>query len=185
MVTDSFGRKIDFRNTIIILTSNVGASTIKKQTSLGFNAMAADEADYEGMKENILEDAKQFFRPEFLNRLDELVVFHTLEKPQLEVIIDLECKKLFGRLEERSIKIRLEATARNLLIEKGYDPAYGARPMRRAVERYLEDPLAEALLAGTIKEGDTVRVTCGKGKEELTFKPVAKRKSTGKGTAKK
>lgn len=176
VVTDSFGRKIDFRNTIIILTSNVGASTIKKQTSLGFNAMAADEADYDGMREKILEESKQFFRPEFLNRLDELVVFHTLEKPQLEVIVDLECKKLFGRLEDRGIKIKLEATARNLLIEKGYDPAYGARPMRRAVERYLEDPLAEALLAGDIKEGDTVKVTCGKGKEELTFKPVVKRK---------
>lgn len=179
VVTDSFGRKIDFRNTIIILTSNVGASTIKKQTSLGFNAMAADEADYDGMKEKILEESKQFFRPEFLNRLDELVVFHTLEKEQLEVIVDLECKKLFARLEERDIKLKIEVSARNLLIDKGYDPAYGARPMRRAVERYLEDPLAEALLAGDIKEGDSVRVTCGKGKEELTFKPITKRKSTG------
>lgn len=183
VITDSFGRKIDFRNTIIILTSNVGASTIKKQTSLGFNAMAADEADYDGMRDKIIEESKQFFRPEFLNRLDELVVFHTLEKPQLEVIIDLECSKLFKRLEEREITLKLDKTARNLLIEKGYDPAYGARPMRRAVERYLEDPLAEALLAGTIKEGDTVKVNCGKDKEELSFKPVTKRKSTG--TAKK
>ena len=183
VVTDSFGRKIDFRNTIIILTSNVGASTVKRQTSLGFSAMQADEADYEGMKEKILEESKQFFRPEFLNRLDELVVFHTLEKPQLEVIIDLECQKLFARLESRGIKLKLDVSARNLLIEKGYDPEYGARPMRRAVERYLEDPLAEALLAGDIKEGDTVKVNCGKGKEELTFKPVAKRKASG--TAKK
>lgn len=183
VVTDSFGRKIDFRNTIIILTSNVGASTVKRQNSLGFSAMQADEADYEGMKEKILEESKQFFRPEFLNRLDELVVFHTLEKPQLEVIIDLECQKLFARLEDRSIKLKLDASARNLLIEKGYDPAYGARPMRRAVERYLEDPLAEALLAGKIKEGDTVKVNCGKEKQELTFKPVAKRKPSG--TAKK
>lgn len=179
VITDSFGRKIDFRNTIIILTSNVGASTVKRQTSLGFNAMQADEADYEGMKEKILEESKQFFRPEFLNRLDELVVFHTLEKPQLEVIIDLECQKLFTRLDERGIELKLDASARNLLIEKGYDPAYGARPMRRAVERYLEDPLAEALLAGTIKEGDTVKVNCGKGKEELTFKPTTKRKNSG------
>jgi len=93
------------------------------------------------------------------------------------VIIDLECSKLFKRLEEREITLKLDKTARNLLIEKGYDPAYGARPMRRAVERYLEDPLAEALLAGTIKEGDTVKVNCGKDKEELSFKPVTKRKS--------
>jgi len=175
-VTDSFGRKIDFRNTIIILTSNVGASTVKKQTSLGFGAMSTDEADFEGMKGKILEESKRFFRPEFLNRLDELVVFHMLEKPQLEVIVNLECKKLFARLEEqRSIKIKLEATAKTLLIEKGYDPAYGARPMRRAVERYLEDPLAEALLAGDIKDGDTVRVTCPKNSKELVFKPVKKR----------
>ena len=183
VVTDSFGRKIDFRNTIIILTSNVGASTIKKQTSLGFNAMNSDEADYDGMREKILEESKKFFRPEFLNRLDELVVFHTLEKPELEVIVDLECQKLFKRLEDRGIKLKMEATARSLIIDKGYDPAYGARPMRRAVERYLEDPLAEALLSGDIKEGDTVRVTCGKGKEVLTFKPIVKKKSSG--TAKK
>jgi len=174
-VTDSFGRKIDFRNTIIILTSNVGASTVKKQTSLGFGAMSEEEADFGGMKEKILEESKKFFRPEFLNRLDELVVFHMLEKAQLEVIVDLEAKKLFERLAERNITLKLEATARDLLIKKGYDPAYGARPMRRAVERYLEDPLAEALLRGDIKEGDTVRVTCKKNAEELTFRPVKKR----------
>lgn len=172
MVTDSLGRKIDFRNTIIILTSNAGASTVKKQTSLGFGAMSEDEADFEGMKSKIMEASKQFFRPEFLNRLDELVVFHMLEKKDLDVIVDLECKKLFARLAERGIKIKLEKSARNLLTEKGYDPNYGARPMRRAVERYLEDPLAEALLRGDVKEGDTVKVTCKRGGEELVFKPV-------------
>ncbi|MGJ8674127.1 ATP-dependent Clp protease ATP-binding subunit [Rubritalea sp.] len=171
-VTDSLGRKIDFRNTIIILTSNAGASTVKKQTSLGFGAMSADEADFEGMKEKIMEASKQFFRPEFLNRLDELVVFHMLEKKDLDVIVDLECTKLFDRLADRKIKIKLEKTARTLLTEKGYDPNYGARPMRRAVERYLEDPLAEALLRGDVKEGDTVRVTCKRGAEELVFKPI-------------
>ena len=174
-VTDSLGRKIDFRNTIIILTSNAGASTVKKQTSLGFGAMSADEADFEGMKSKIMESAQKFFRPEFLNRLDELVVFHMLEKKDLDVIVDLECKKLFVRLEEKGIQIKLEKSARDLLTEKGYDPNYGARPMRRAVERYLEDPLAEALLRGDVKSGDVVKVTCKRGSEELAFKPVKTR----------
>ena len=175
-VTDSFGRKIDFRNTIIILTSNVGASTVKRQTSLGFGAMGADEADFEGMKAKILEESKKYFRPEFLNRLDELVVFHMLEKKNLEVIVDLECEKLFKRLAEREITLKLDKSARDLLIEKGYDPSYGARPMRRAVERYMEDPLAEALLKGDVKEGNDVKVSRKKDTEELTFKPIKKRK---------
>ena len=181
MVTDSFGRKIDFRNTIIILTSNVGASSIKRQTSLGFGAMQEDEGDFEGMKEKILDEAKKQFKPEFLNRLDDTVVFHMLEKKALNVIVDLECTKLFDRLKEKEITIKLEKAARELLMEKGYDPNYGARPMRRAVERYLEDPLAEALLRADIKEGDTVKVTRRKDSEELIFKPVNPK---GKGKAK-
>jgi len=180
MVTDSFGRKIDFRNTIIILTSNVGASTVKRQTSLGFNAMSADDADYDGMKSKVLEESSKYFKPEFLNRLDELVVFHSLEKKDLDVIVDLECSKLYKRLEEREIALKLDKSARELLIEKGYDPKYGARPMRRAVERFLEDPLAEALLRGDVKEGDNVKVTCKKGAEELTFKPLKRKPGTDK-----
>ena len=172
MVTDSLGRKIDFRNTIIILTSNVGASTIKRQTSLGFGAMNADEADFEGMTEKILEESKRYFKPEFLNRLDDLVVFHMLEKKDLDQIVDLEIDKLLKRLREKEITLQLDASARDLLVKKGYDPAYGARPMRRAVERYLEDPLAEALLRGDVKPGDTARVVCPEGKEELVFEPV-------------
>ncbi|MEJ6569639.1 MAG: ATP-dependent Clp protease ATP-binding subunit, partial [Akkermansiaceae bacterium] len=156
MVTDSFGRKIDFRNTIIILTSNVGAESIKRQTTLGFGAMNEDEADHEGMKAKINEVAKKHFRPEFLNRLDELVVFHMLEKGDLNKIVDLEVSKLVQRLNEKDITLNLAESARDLLVKEGYDPDYGARPMRRAVERFLEDPLAEALLAGDIEEGDTV-----------------------------
>ena len=168
-VTDSLGRKIDFRNTIIIMTSNVGASTIKRQTSLGFGAMNADESDFEGMKEKIMEEAKRYFKPEFLNRLDDLVVFHMLEKVDLNKIVDLEVSKLVARLKEKEIDLTLAADARELLAEKGFDPNYGARPMRRAVERYLEDPLAEALLRGTVKIGDMVCVTRKKGTEELDF----------------
>jgi ATP-dependent Clp protease ATP-binding subunit ClpC len=172
MITDSLGRKIDFRNTIIILTSNVGASTIKRQTSLGFGAMSADEGDFEGMKEKILEESKRHFKPEFLNRLDELVVFHLLEKKDLDQIVDLEINKLLKRLRDKEITLELDISARDLLVKKGYDPSYGARPMRRAVERYLEDPLAEALLRGDVKPGDTAKVVCPEGQELLVFQPV-------------
>ncbi|MDB4506979.1 ATP-dependent Clp protease ATP-binding subunit [Akkermansiaceae bacterium] len=175
MVTDSFGRKIDFRNTIIILTSNVGAESIKRQTSLGFGAMNEDEADHEGMKAKINEVAKKHFRPEFLNRLDELVVFHMLEKKDLDKIVDLEVSKLTDRLEEKSITLNLDETARDLLVKEGYDPDYGARPMRRAVERFLEDPLAEALLAGTIEEGDTVDALVKEDDAEISFKSQARK----------
>ena len=168
-VTDSLGRKIDFRNTIIIMTSNVGASTIKRQTALGFGAMNEDESDFEGMKEKILEETKRYFKPEFLNRLDESVVFHMLEKKDLNQIVDLEVSKLVKRLKEKEIDLTLAEEARELLSEKGFDPNYGARPMRRAVERYLEDPLAEALLRGTVKTGDMVRVTRKEDSEELVF----------------
>ncbi|MDA7644228.1 MAG: ATP-dependent Clp protease ATP-binding subunit [Verrucomicrobiales bacterium] len=155
-VTDNFGRKIDFRNTIIILTSNAGAELIKRQNSLGFTAMTAGEEDYEGMRDKILEATKKIFKPEFLNRLDEKIVFHTLEKPDLIKIVELEVSKVTDRLKERKIDISLDQTALDYLIEEGYDPAYGARPMRRAVERHMEDPLAELLLRGEVGEGDTI-----------------------------
>lgn len=174
MVTDSFGRKIDFRNTIIILTSNVGADSIKRQSSLGFNAMADNEGDFEGMKAKIEEVAKKHFRPEFLNRLDEMVVFHMLEKTHLNRIVDLEVKKLVERLAEKEIELILDKSARELIVTKGYDPEYGARPMRRAVERFLEDPLAEALLASEVKEGDVVTAAVKKKDGKIFFKSKKK-----------
>jgi ATP-dependent Clp protease ATP-binding subunit ClpC len=171
MITDSFGRKIDFRNTIIILTSNVGASTIARQTSLGFGAMNEEEADHEGMKSKIMDEAKKHFKPEFLNRLDDLVVFRMLEKADLTTIVGLEVKKLCTRLAEREIVLELDDGAREFLIAEGYDPNFGARPMRRAVERHLEDPLAEALLRGTVKDGDLLEVRHPKDAKELSFEP--------------
>lgn len=183
-VTDSLGRKIDFRNTIIIMTSNVGASTIKRQTSLGFGAMNADESDFEGMKEKILEESKRYFKPEFLNRLDDLVVFHMLEKADLNQIVDLEVSKLLARLKEKDIAVSLTAEAIELLSEKGFDPNYGARPMRRAVERYLEDPLAEALLRGTVKTGDKVKVRRKEGSDELIFDTSGPGGGSGRGSKK-
>ncbi len=157
-VTDSLGRKIDFRNTIIIMTSNVGADLIRRQTTMGFGA-PKDTQDYETMREKILEETKRVFKPEFLNRLDEIIVFHTLTKPDLLKIVDLEVNKVKRRLKLKEIEIVLDDLAHEFVINKGYDPTYGARPMRRAVEKYLEDPLAEELLKGTVKAGDTVEVT--------------------------
>jgi ATP-dependent Clp protease ATP-binding subunit ClpC len=166
-VTDSLGRKIDFRNTIIILTSNVGAELIKKQTSLGFGAPKHDEG-YDTMQGKILEETKRVFKPEFLNRLDDIIVFHTLSKEMLTRIVDLEVAKVTARIKEKEIILTLDAAAHELLIEKGYDPTYGARPMRRAVERYLEDPMAEEIIRGSFKAGDTIQVT--RDGEKLSFK---------------
>ena len=175
-VTDSLGRKIDFRNTIIILTSNVGAELIKKQTTLGFGAHKHDEG-YDTMQGKILEETKRVFKPEFLNRLDDIIVFHTLSKEMLTRIVGLEVAKVIARIREKEIAITLDQAAHEFLIEKGYDPTYGARPMRRAVERYLEDPMAEEILRGSFKAGDQVEVT--RAGEKLSFK-VAVGKSPAK-----
>jgi ATP-dependent Clp protease ATP-binding subunit ClpC len=166
-ITDSLGRKIDFRNTIIIMTSNVGAELIKRQTSLGFGAQMGQE-NYEQMRDKILEESKRVFKPEFLNRLDDMIVFHTLDRTDLVKIVDLEVAKVVERVRAKDIRIHLEPAAVEFLIDKGYDPTYGARPMRRAVERYLEDPFAEELLRGNIKIGDTVEVNT-EG-QQLAFK---------------
>ena len=179
-VTDSLGRKVDFRNTIIIMTSNVGAELIKKQTALGFGAMENESADYEGMKVKILEQSKKVFKPEFLNRLDDLIVFHMLEKKDLVKIVDLEISKVIDRLKSREISVKIDNKAKDFLIEDGYDPEYGARPMRRSVEKHLEDPLAEHLLRGDVKDGDFVGVTFDKKENKLKFKaqksePVAEK----------
>jgi ATP-dependent Clp protease ATP-binding subunit ClpC len=174
-ITDSLGRKVDFRNTIILMTSNVGADLIRKQNVMGFG-VKADNQDYEAIKEKILADAKKVFKPEFLNRLDDLIVFHSLTKEDLAKIVTLEVAKVSERLKDKSIAIELSKTATDFLIEKGYDPAYGARPLRRAVEKYLEDPLAEEIIRGHIKAGDTVQVD--KDGDHLTFQ--SKGKATGK-----
>jgi ATP-dependent Clp protease ATP-binding subunit ClpC len=170
-ITDSLGRKIDFRNTIIIMTSNVGAETLKRQTTMGFAAVKPlGEHEYEAMRDKLLEEAKKAFKPEFINRLDDIIVFHQLSKSNLMAIVDLEVDKVFQRVKAKEVHIQLETSAKEFLIEKGYDPTYGARPMRRAVERYLEDPFAEELLRGNVKPGDTVQVAAENGK--LIFKAI-------------
>ena len=172
-VTDSLGRKINFRNTIIILTSNVGAASAKRQSTMGFGAMASDKADYAAMREKILEEARKQFRPEFLNRFDEISVFRMLERDDLEHIVQLEADKLISRLKAKDIALSLSPEALSLIIKNGYDPQYGARPMRRAIERLLEDPLAEALLRGDVKAGDKIEAVQTDGAETLNFLHIA------------
>jgi ATP-dependent Clp protease ATP-binding subunit ClpC len=170
-LTDNVGRVVDFRNTIILLTSNVGAETIRKQSTIGFTA-ATDETNYEKMREKIMDEAKRAFRPEFLNRLDDIIVFHSLTKPDLVEILTLEVQKVTDRLKNRSIVLELDSKAKDFLVEKGFDPVYGARPMRRAVERFLEDPLAEEILRGKLHDG-VVNVTVEGDKLTFTQKEAA------------
>ncbi len=157
-LTDSFGRQVDFRNTIILLTSNVGAERLKKGATMGFTA-PDDEQDYERMKENLTEEAKKVFRPEFLNRFDDIVVFRSLGREELTQILDLELEKVQKRLAQRDIHFELDEAARDLLLEQGHDPTYGARPMRRAVEKHLEDPMAEEIIRGDLREGEKIVIS--------------------------
>jgi ATP-dependent Clp protease ATP-binding subunit ClpC len=166
-LTDSLGRVVDFRNTIVLLTSNVGSEALRKQGSMGF-AKSSDDAGYEAMRGRVLDEAKKFFRPEFLNRLDDIVVFRSLGKPELNTILDLEVAKVLDRIRRKNVTVILDDKAREFLIEKGFDPQYGARPMRRAIEKHLEDPLAEEILRGTLIDGQPVTVTADT--EKLIFK---------------
>ncbi|MBF0331330.1 MAG: ATP-dependent Clp protease ATP-binding subunit [Candidatus Omnitrophica bacterium] len=156
-LTDSLGRSVDFRNTVIIMTSNIGAEAVKKQGSLGF-ATRSDEDTYEKMKEKLLNDVKRHFKPEFLNRLDDVIVFKSLTKEHLYKIIQLEISEVSDRLKDKNIAIEITPEAIDLLIEKGFDPVFGARPLKRTIQRFLEDPLSEALIAGTFKDGSKISV---------------------------
>ncbi len=169
-LTDSQGRIVDFSNTIILLTSNLGADKAKPGATIGFTN-AGGEIQYEKMREQILDESKRVFRPEFLNRLDEVIVFRPLSRTDLVTILDLEINKVLQRLKDKKITLELDAKARDFLLEKGHNPEYGARPMRRAVERFLEDPLAEEILRGTLHDGDPVEVSSDK--EKLTFSQKA------------
>src|SRR5438309_3678439 len=157
-LTDNVGRVVNFRNTIILMTSNVGSDTIKKQTTLGFSPIS-DENSYEKMREKIMEEAKKTFRPEFLNRLDDIVVFRSLTKPDLVQILDLEISKVMQRLKARNIVLQFDEKAKDFLVSKGHDPAYGARPMPRADERLLVDPLGVAIMNVSFHEREPIQVS--------------------------
>lgn len=165
-LTDSLGRRIDFRNTIIIMTSNVGAEMLRKGGSLGFIAPKAD-ITYTDMKERLLEEVKKTFKPEFLNRIDDTIVFKPLTKENLIHIVNLEIKEVSERLKTQKITFQLSPEAAELLIEKGFDPVFGARPLKRTIQRFLEDPLAEEIIAGRIGEGSDIKIT--RGNDILVF----------------
>ena len=175
-LTDNVGRVVNFRNTIILMTSNVGSDIIRKQSTLGFSPIT-DENSYEKMREKILDEAKKTFRPEFLNRLDDMIVFRSFTKPDLIQILDLEVDKVLERLRHKNLKLELDDKAKDFLVEKGYDPQYGARPMRRSVERFLEDPLAEEILKGILHEGEPILVTVGE--RQAGFQPESRRGGRG------
>jgi len=171
-LTDNVGRVVNFRNTIVLMTSNVGSDIIRKQSTLGFSPIS-DETSYEKMRDKIMDEAKKTFRPEFLNRLDDVIVFRALTKPDLIQILDLEVSKVTGRLKDKNIHLVFDEKAKDFLVERGYDPQYGARPMRRAVERLLEDPLAEEILRGNVHENEPIQVELEKDKLVFIQKSAA------------
>ncbi|HEX8754109.1 MAG TPA: ATP-dependent Clp protease ATP-binding subunit [Solirubrobacterales bacterium] len=159
-LTDSQGRTVDFRNAIVIMTSNIGASEISKNTSIGFTVSDETGMSYDDMKNRIMSDLKKVFRPEFLNRIDEVIVFHKLEKDEVKEIIDLMINRVRVQVAEHELQLELTNEAKDLLVEKGWDPSMGARPLRRAIQRYIEDPLAdEVLRQGQMEPGSTVMVS--------------------------
>lgn len=159
-LTDSFGRQIDFRNVILIMTSNIGASVLKNQSGLGFASSEPGAAEQK-LESRLKGEVERFFRPEFLNRVDDLIYFKSLTRDDIKLIVDIQLKELYTRLESKNMKLVLTDDAKNFLHEKGYSDEFGARPMRRAIERYLEDPLSEEILRGNLKEGSLIQVDLG------------------------
>jgi len=169
-LTDSMGRQVDFRNVVVIMTSNLGAALAQKGSSLGFNDDTG-ETDYAKLKERMLEEAKRSFKPEFLNRIDDIMVFRPLTREHVSEILDLELNKVQERLLQRGgVILELNDESREFLIEKGFDADFGARPMRRAVEKHLEDPLAEEILRGNLEETHTIIAEVDG--DQLTFRSV-------------
>jgi ATP-dependent Clp protease ATP-binding subunit ClpC len=156
-LTDGLGRRVDFKNAIIIMTSNIGARDIKKGTSYGFSA-TSEEASYESMKEKIMENVKKIFNPEFLNRIDDMIIFKTLTKKGMLKIVDIVLKEILEKVSDRKLNVSLSPGSKEFIIKKGFDPVYGARPLRRAIQKYIEDPIAEEILKGKFPDGSYIKV---------------------------
>jgi ATP-dependent Clp protease ATP-binding subunit ClpC len=162
-LTDSQGRNVDFRNVILIMTSNIGGEIINKsKNALGFEIQHDDNMKYQDMKKTVMNEVKNVFRPEFLNRLDDIIVFHQLSREHISSIIDILLSDLSIRLSEKELTLELSKNAREFLIDQGFDPIYGARPLKRALQRNIEDPLAEELLANKFREGDIIKIILNK-----------------------
>jgi ATP-dependent Clp protease ATP-binding subunit ClpC len=177
-LTDSFGRNIDFKNTILIMTSNIGADVLKNQTTLGFKKVSVDSS-YNAMKELLGKEVEKHFRPEFLNRLDDLIVFRPLTRKDLETIITLEMKSVEARVQKKGVRITLTAEALDYLIDQGFNPDFGARPLKRAIERLVEDPLSEGLLRGEFKDAKHIHISLKD--KHLLFEPQEEKKEVGAG----
>ncbi|NNM25640.1 MAG: AAA domain-containing protein, partial [Phycisphaerales bacterium] len=170
-LTDSFGRHVDFKNVVLIMTSNIGADLIKGGQKFGFGTR--DEVqDYEKIKGSLMAESEKFFRPEFINRLDEIIVFRPLIKEDLYSIIEIELAKVRSRLETKGMELELDQLAKDFLIDKGYNPDFGARPLRRAISSHIEDQLAESLLSGDFKSGQKIMVTRKDEAENLFFTSI-------------
>ncbi len=179
VLTDSFGRKVSFRNTVIILTSNIGTKYIRKAKGVGFKSSEEDFQDYEKIKEFLYAELKKIVPPEFLNRIDEVIIFRPLNKQHISQIIDIMLRDLRSRLAEKSIELHITPEAKDKLVELGYDPEFGARPMRRVLRKKIEEPLSEAILSGEVKEGDRVIVLLENGGIKLKPERTVVRTSTG------
>ncbi len=172
-ITDSQGRKVDFKNTIIIMTSNAGAGRIMEPKQLGFFSNSDEKKDHEQMKSGVMDEVKRIFKPEFINRIDDIIVFHALQEAEIHQIIDLLLRQLSKRVKEQmDITLKYDVHLKNYIFEKGYDKKYGARPLRRAIQSQVEDGLAEAILSGQVKNGDVVRITVRKGQLHFQAKEV-------------
>jgi len=170
-LTDSFGRRVDFRNVVLIMTSNVGASLLRVQGAIGFKSGAeSSEVDHNSMKDKLMDEVKKTFKPEFLNRVDDTTVFHSLNKKHLTEIVEIELREVIERIQEQGLDMELAKDAKDFLIDKGFDPVFGARPLKRTIQRYIEDPLAEDIIAGKFKSPDVIHVKKASRKEELEFK---------------
>jgi ATP-dependent Clp protease ATP-binding subunit ClpB len=170
-LTDGQGRTVDFKNTIVIMTSNIGSHRI-----LEYRGSFAGEG-YERMKEAVLDEMRRHFRPEFLNRVDEVIVFHALNEEHLKQIVDIQLGRLRQRLAERHIELELTDAAKTHLVRTGYDPAYGARPLKRAIQKELETPLGRLILKGDVRDGQHLRIDYDERKGELTFTPQREREA--------
>jgi len=177
-LTDAQGRVVDFKNTVIIMTTNLGTRDISKGQNLGFSGANDTETNYERMKNKVQEELKSHFRPEFLNRIDDIVVFHQLTEEEITVIVDLMIEKLDERLRDRDMGVELTTAAKALLATKGYDPVLGARPLRRTIQREIEDPVSEKILFGELRAGQLILVDVEGEGAEATFTFVGADKAT-------
>jgi len=170
-ITDGLGRKVDFKNTILIITSNLGARQIRQGGNIGFSK-SDEDSDYIAMKNRIMDEVKRLFNPEFINRVDELIVFRHLSKPDVIKIVDLVVEEMLDKVADRNIKINLSKTAKEFIAEKGFDPQFGARPLKRTIQKYVEDPIAEEMLKGNFADGSSINVK--KKGDNLNFSETRK-----------